>query len=72
MIARAWKIPAMTISASNTMMAIAVAGRTPPRVGRSKNDEAPGAGGLRLESEGSAVGRAGRLSDTPWVNVPSV
>jgi hypothetical protein len=29
MIASAWKIPAMTISASNTMMAIAVAGRTP-------------------------------------------
>jgi hypothetical protein len=54
------------------MMAMAVAGRTTVRVGRSINDEAPGAGGLRLESEGSAVGRAGRLSDTPWVNVPSV
>jgi hypothetical protein len=28
MIASAWKIPAITINASNTMMAMAVAGRT--------------------------------------------
>jgi hypothetical protein len=69
--ASAWKIPAMRIRASSTMMTTAVAGRTTRAYTFGKR-RSPRGRGAPSESEGSAVGRAGRLSDTPWVNVPSV
>lgn len=49
MMASAWKIPAMRISASSTMMTIAVAGRTTRAYTSRKTTKPPGQGGFVRE-----------------------